>query len=200
MKIYTKRGDAGDTDLFGGERVKKNHLRVKTYGLIDSANTALGLAYSSADASEKIKEHLVRLMQLLFCAGAEVATAPKERAMALLEKRLANHINDDHVTELERAIDAMESTLTPLRNFILPCGTDTSARLHGARNAVRTAEIALIDLAELSPVRAELIRFFNRLSDYLFVLARVANQDRGVNDITWSGALDDKALKPIVTD
>lgn len=196
MKIYTKRGDTGETDLFGGERVLKNHIRVKAYGEIDAANTALGLAYSSSDASFRVKRELEQIMKLLFCAGAEVATSSKESAQALLEKRLQNRIRDRHIEGLEQAIDAMEENLTPLTNFILPCGTDTAARLHGARNMVRKAEIALMDLAEKTVVRGEIIKFFNRLSDYLFVLARVANFEAGVKDITWSGTLDESSEKP----
>src|SRR5262245_34841595 len=146
MKIYTKRGDSGETDLFGGERVLKNHTRVKAYGDIDCANTAVGLAYSAEKVSEDIKNALATIMKLLFCAGAEVATAPKNHAKDLLEKWLKNRINDRHVLMLEAKIDEMEQELSPLKSFILPCGTDLAARLHFARNMVRKAEISLLDL------------------------------------------------------
>lgn len=192
MKIYTKRGDGGQTDLFGGERVSKSHIRVKAYGDIDSANTAIGLAYSTPGLSEWLKKELVHIMKLLFCAGAEIATAPKESARALLEKHLKNRISESHVVLLEQAIDNAEIGLIPLKSFILPCGADASARLHFARNMVRGAEISLIALGEAGhEVRPEILHFFNRLSDLLFVFARVANAEAGIEDIAWSGHLKD---------
>lgn len=190
MKIYTKRGDTGETDLFGGERVKKNNTRVKAYGDIDCANTALGLAYSTPGAHETCREKLSSLMKLLFVAGAEVSTSSKESAHTLLEKHLPDRINESHIKSLEDGIDEMEAAMEPLKNFILPCGTDLSARLHFARNMARIAEISLIDLAEEGDtVRLDIIKFFNRLSDYLFVMARFANHEAQVPDITWSGKL-----------
>lgn len=185
MKIYTKRGDQGETDLFGGERVHKNHARVKAYGDIDVANTAIGLAVSVPKISVHIKTSLLDVMSLLFSAGAEIATAPKESAISLLAKRLQNEISEAHVNKLELAIDAMEDELKPLKSFILPTGSELSARLHFARTMVRKAEIALIDLQENSVVRPEIIRFFNRLSDYLFVMARFANKEAQIEDVPW---------------
>ena len=133
----------------------------------------------------------MHIMKLLFCAGAEIATASKESAKQILEKYLKNHINEEHILELERAIDNLEIKLTPLKSFILPCGTDMAARLHFARTMVRKAEIALIDLRESGEkVREEILQFFNRLSDYLFVLARFANYAVSVEDITWNGLLE----------
>jgi len=193
MKIYTKRGDAGVTDLFGGGRVSKSHVRVKAYGDIDCANSAIGLAYSSPGAGENIKKALISIMKLLFSAGAEVAMVPKESASTLLKKRLKNQINDGHVSRLEQEIDVMESKLKPLKSFILPCGSDVSARLHVARTMVRKAEVSLVELMdEGEHLRPEIIRFFNRLSDYLFVLSRLGNQEHRVEDILWSGDLPDE--------
>lgn len=190
MKIYTKRGDEGETDLFGGGRVKKNHVRVRAYGEIDCANTAIGLAYSAAGLSDDIKQDLVKIMKLLFCAGAEVATAPKQHAHDLLERRLKNHIEERHIEWLESSIDTRELSLAPLKSFILPCGSDGAARLHWARNVVRRAEVMLMDLTDSGEaLRPEIIKFFNRLSDYLFVMARVANLRAQVSDITWSGSM-----------
>jgi len=190
MKIYTKRGDHGETDLFGGERVLKTHIRVKAYGEIDAANSTLGLAYS-APSSNEIKAILLKLMKLMFCAGAEIATAPKESALQILERDLKNRITTQHVTWLERLIDDTEARLDPLKSFILPCGSDAAARLHMARNEVRKAEVALLELKSQALVRDEILIFFNRLSDLLFVLARLANQEAGAPDILWSGALED---------
>lgn len=190
MKIYTKRGDEGNTDLFGGQRVSKSHPRVQAYGEIDCANTAVGLAYSSPDVGADIKEDLKKIMELLFCAGAEIATAPKEKAHELLDRMLKNHIEEHHTAWLEQAIDRREASLTPLKSFILPCGGDGAARLHWARTLVRRSEIFLVELRESGEmVRPEILRFFNRLSDYLFVLARFANAQASVADIAWSGQL-----------
>jgi cob(I)alamin adenosyltransferase len=191
MKIYTKRGDAGQTDLFGGGRVSKNNCRVKAYGHIDAANTGLGLAYSTPQLSIWLKKHLEELMKLLFCAGAEVATAPKPQAEELLDKHLKNRINQQHITNLEKLIDEVEAKLSPLKSFILPCGSDAAARLHGARILVRQTEIALMDLLDNGEnLRPEILVFFNRLSDLLFVFARLANQEAGISDFTWSGQLE----------
>lgn len=190
MKIYTKRGDTGMTDLFGGGRVKKCHLRVKTYGEIDAANSVIGLAHSAPYLSDGCKEQLVRIMKLLFCAGAEIATAPKESAQAILERELKNRISEHHIVALEQGIDEMESHLTPLKSFILPAGSDACARLHYARTAVRRAEVALLELVESGEaVRPDIIKFFNRLSDFLFVMARLANAEACVNEIAWNGQI-----------
>lgn len=191
MKIYTKRGDSGMTDLFGGERVKKNHRRVMAFGDIDCANTAIGLAHSASDLSEELKSELVKIMKWLFAAGAEIATSPKEHAHVLLDRHLKNRLQDQHVVTLELAIDAMEERLSPLKSFILPCGSDGASRLHFARNMVRKAEISLIELQGLNEVvRPEIIKFFNRLSDFLFVMARLANAQAGINEVTWNGLFE----------
>lgn len=190
MKIYTKRGDQGQTDLFGGERVAKNNCRVIAYGHIDAANTGLGLAYSTPGLSPWLKEELIKLMKLLFCAGAEIATAPKAQAEKLLDKHLKNRINNNHIKDLENIIDSCEAKLTPLKSFILPCGSDGAARLHWARILVRQTEVALMNLvSEGELVRPEIIAFFNRLSDLLFVFARLANAQAGIEDVPWSGQL-----------
>lgn len=192
MKIYTKRGDHGETDLFGGERVLKTHIRVKAYGEIDAANSSIGVAYSAPKISDEVKVILCKIMKLMFCAGAEVATAPKESAQHILERELKNRINTQHIAWLESAIDSLEGRLNPLRSFVLPCGSDAAARLHLARNEVRKAEVALLELKNTKAhVRDEILIFFNRLSDLLFVLARFANQEAGEPDILWNGALEE---------
>lgn len=191
MKIYTKRGDFGETDLFGGGRVSKSAIRVKAFGEIDCANSALGMAYSAPHLSDSLKALIEKIMKLLFSAGAEIATAPKESAQHLLERDLKNRISQHHIAWLEDCIDRAEERLSPLKSFILPCGTDGAARLHFARTLVRKAEIALIELNEShSEVRSEILIFFNRLSDVLFVLARVANHEAQCQDILWNGALE----------
>lgn len=191
MKIYTKKGDMGETDLFGGSRVSKADMQVKTYGKIDTANAAIGCAYSASGQSENLKEILLQIMKLLFSAGAEVACAPRDKARSLLERDLKNRINEQHIEWLEQCIDKAETHLSPLKSFILPCGSDASARLHFARTIVREAEIALIEFRDnTTALREEIIKFFNRLSDLLFVLARLANYEHNAPDILWNGALE----------
>lgn len=190
MKIYTKRGDKGETDLFGGQRVKKNHVRVKAYADIDAANCAIGLAECAPDAAAEIKVELLVIMKQLFCAGSEIATASKKSAQEILEKRLSNRISHQHVHSMEEKIDNVEKRLKPLTTFILPGGSECSARLHLARVMVRRVEASLLDLMDCGEaVSEEILCYFNRLSDYLFVLARLNNQELGVVDIPWSGEL-----------
>lgn len=190
MKIYTKRGDKGDTDLFGGQRVKKNHARVKAYGDIDGANSAIAMAYSAPDMPPEIKAELLLIMAQLLCAGAEVATAPKKSAHEILERRLKNRISKPHIDAIEQAIDRVEERLSPLTTFILPAGSDASTRLQFARTMVRRVEVSLLDLMDdKEEVPDEILSYFNRLSDYLFVLARLANQGARVAEIPWSGQL-----------
>ena len=168
----------------------KNNPRVVAYGQIDAANTGIGLAYSTPGLSLELKEELIKLMKLLFCAGAEVATAPKAHAEELLNKHLKNRISNKHIEDLENTIDSCEARLSPLKSFILPCGSDSAARLHWARVLVRQAEIGLMDLvSEGQIVRPEIIAFFNRLSDLLFVFARLANYQAQVEDVPSSGQL-----------
>lgn len=190
MKIYTKRGDNGKTDLFGGERVFKDHIRVKAYGEIDSVNTALGFAYSHHDMPKDIKPILLTTMKLIFCAGSEVATSEKKTAGEILARYLKTSINKAHIQWLEKKIDEITFKLPELKNFILPCGSESSTRLHLARDAIRRAEISLVSLSHEENVREEIIIFFNRLSDLLFVLSRYANKLEKIKELEWSGQAD----------
>lgn len=165
MKIYTKNGDQGLTDLFGGERVSKSDPRVKAYGLVDAANAALGYAACHKKILRTHHQELLTIMSDLFDMGAELATAQKESAQKLLHKQLATNINEDRVLELEKLIDALELELPQLKNFVLPTGTKLSCRFHLARVAVRQAEAAVVDLLHSSTVRSEIIMYLNRLSD-----------------------------------
>jgi cob(I)alamin adenosyltransferase len=189
MKIYTKRGDSGQTDLFGGERVLKSHIRVKAYGAIDCANSAIGMAASISDLDPWLKDELIWIMKLLFCAGSEIATSNKSSAQALLKRSLANQIAQSHIDRIEQNIDAVELKLEPLKNFILPSGSDSSSKLQFARTLIRQAEISLIELSNEESVRSEIIRFFNRLSDYLFVLGRLANKQAKCQELLWNGQI-----------
>jgi cob(I)alamin adenosyltransferase len=181
MRIYTRTGDKGDTGLFGGGRVAKDHPRVEAYGDIDELNAILGMA-RSVEMMPRIDEVIVPVQRDLFSLGALLATPNPDKVRQQLEKA---RIDDARIEELERAIDACEAELEPLTAFILPGGTPKSAALHVARTVCRRAErrvIALQHDVELPPI---VVRYLNRLSDLLFVLARVANRRAGAPEVTW---------------
>lgn len=181
MRIYTRTGDAGDTGLFGGGRVSKAHPRVEAYGDIDELNAVLGLA-RSIEMMPRIDEVLVPVQRDLFSLGALLATPKPEKVREQLEKA---RLDERRIAELERAIDDGEHELEPLTAFILPGGTPKSAALHLARTVCRRAErrvIALRAEVDLPPV---VLQYLNRLSDLLFVLARVANRRAGAAEVTW---------------
>jgi cob(I)alamin adenosyltransferase len=181
MKIYTRTGDKGDTGLFGGGRVSKSHPRVEAYGDVDELNAVIGLA-RSIEMMPRIDEVLVPVQRDLFSLGALLATPDREKVQRQLEKA---RIDDARVAELERAIDDGESELEPLTAFILPGGTPKSAALHVARTVCRRAERKVIALGDDVDVPPVVIRYLNRLSDLLFVLARVANRRAGAPEVIW---------------
>lgn len=181
MRIYTKTGDAGDTGLFGGGRVGKDHPRVGAYGDVDELNATLGVVRATAPAAFAA-ELLEQIQRDLFAVGAELA-APEP---ARLAKTLAGHpIGEPDVSRLERAIDAHDTALPPLRAFILPGGTPKAAALHVARAVCRRAERSVVALSRDAPISPYLVQYLNRLSDLLFVLARAANAAAGVADVQW---------------
>lgn len=180
MKIYTKGGDGGETSLFGGQRVRKDHERVEAYGAVDEANAILGVAIAHVTDPE-IGELLTEVQAQLFELGALLATpagTASSRAVAAIEER--------HITELERLIDEAERELPPLKRFILPGGTATAAHLHHARTVVRRAERRTVGLVDGGAVDSSALRYLNRLSDFLFVFARLANRRAGETETTWS--------------
>jgi cob(I)alamin adenosyltransferase len=181
MKIYTRGGDTGDTSLFGGERVRKNSLRVAAYGDVDELNSVLGLA-RAALTYDDLKAKLQTIQSSLFDLGGELAT-PGARAKAKAGPR----VGDKDVLELEQWIDQLETELEPLRNFILPGGAPAAALLHLGRTVCRRAERGVLTLGEAEPVDSLLIRYLNRLSDFLFVLARAVNRRAGVDEPQWIG-------------
>lgn len=182
MRIYTRTGDTGETGLFGGGRVPKDHPRVAAYGDIDELNAVLGWA-RAVEMMPRIDEVLVPVQRDLFSLGALLATPDPEKMREQLAKA---RIDDDRIGELERAIDAGEAELEPLRAFILPGGTHKSAALHVARTVCRRAERSVIALSHRDVQVPELVlRYLNRLSDLLFVLARVANRRAGAAEVTW---------------
>ena len=178
MKIYTKTGDDGTTGLFGGARVKKTSPRVEAYGTVDELNAVLGVA-RAAHLGVFSDQTLARVQVDLFTLGAELACVPGK------EQKLAMPLLDATDAErLERAIDHGESLLAPLSSFILPGGSQQAAALHLGRTVCRRAERALLAIDD-APPRAGLVVYLNRLSDLLFVLARVANLETAVADVPW---------------
>lgn len=186
MKIYTKTGDAGETGLFGGGRVRKDHPRIAAYGTLDELNAVLGVARAEIARSADLESNIVTALDALlgtiqnrlFDLGAELA-APQSEAKG------AQRIQQNHVEVLEQAIDQYESGLPPLRQFILPGGTAVAAQLHVARCVCRRAEREIVSLAAEHPLRDLPVRYVNRLSDLLFVLARAANHEAGGADVPW---------------
>ncbi|HEX6535588.1 MAG TPA: cob(I)yrinic acid a,c-diamide adenosyltransferase [Gemmatimonadaceae bacterium] len=181
MRIYTRTGDKGETGLFGGGRVPKNHPRVEAYGDIDELNAAIGMA-RSVEMMPRIDEVLAPIQRDLFGLGALLATPQPDKVRQQLEKA---RIDDDRITQLERAIDDGEAELEPLTAFILPGGTPKAAALHVARTVCRRAERHVIALGHEIEIPPIVIRYLNRLSDLLFVLARVANRRAGAPEVTW---------------
>jgi cob(I)alamin adenosyltransferase len=178
MKIYTRTGDTGETSLFGGTRVGKDDPRVRAYGEVDEVNASLGLARASA-ADPEIDAELVRLQRDLFALGAQLA----DPGSTVGDRSAKARLGDEDVARLEQLIDRLEAGLPPLRNFILAGGTPCGAALHVARAVCRRAERAVVALdPAVDPV---LLRYINRLSDLLFVLARTANQRAGAAEAIW---------------
>jgi cob(I)alamin adenosyltransferase len=187
-KVYTRTGDAGETALVGGERVAKDSARIVAYGVIDELNSTLGLVRVHASArSEKacaaLAELLRRIQNELFDLGSELAT-PAEAEYDGMWKA-----SDAEVEALEQAIDAHQKTLEPLRSFILPGGGVIGATLHQARTICRRAEIEILRLSREAPVNAALLRYVNRLSDLLFVLARAIAKELGEPEFLWDRGL-----------
>lgn len=180
MKIYTKRGDGGETDLFGGGRVGKEHARVEAYGVVDELNAALGVC-AAETKSEDIRSAVLAIQACLFDLGSYLASSAPD---APAQSRSAGPGGED-VERLEARIDAFEAELEPLERFILPGGTKASAALQVARTVCRRAERRAVELHRTEPVSAAALRYLNRLSDLLFVMARVENRRAGVPETEW---------------
>ncbi len=181
MKIYTKTGDGGDTSLFGGGRVPKSHPRVRAYGDVDELNSALGIVRATEPRNEEDRL-LESIQRNLFAIGGHLATPDPEKVAAALAKADLSH---DQVEELEAAIDRATEELPPLTAFILPAGTPKAAAFHLARTICRRAERSIVQLSQETPVPGLFLEYLNRLSDALFVLARLANHRAGLDDTTW---------------
>jgi cob(I)alamin adenosyltransferase len=177
MKIYTRTGDDGTTGLFGGRRVGKDVLRIEAYGTVDELNALLGLARAAVQWPE-VDSPLARIQNQLFTLGADLAT-PLDATPSV------SRITETHVAGLEEAIDEAEQLLEPLRAFILPGGDEAAALLHVCRTVCRRAERAVVALARAEEINDCNVRYLNRLSDFLFVLARRANRLAGCGDVPW---------------
>ena len=186
MKLYTKRGDAGETDLFGGRRVRKDDLRVEAYGTVDELNAVVGLCVSGVDGATKgnIGGPLLTIQSRLFEIGADLAT-PEQAEEGERAPRMVPRIEQRHIDELEGWIDGLSDAVPAMTSFVLPGGTELSARLHVARTVCRRAERLCITLAAHEPVGDALGVYLNRLSDLLFAMARFANHAAGVADVPW---------------
>jgi len=177
-KIYTRTGDKGSTGLVDGSRRAKHSARIAAIGAVDEANSALGFAAVALE--HEARTDVVRLQNDLFDLGADLATPGEDFTPSDMTLRIV----PAQVAWLEARIDAAGEVLTPLTSFVLPGGSDGAARVHLARAGVRRAERAMTALAEHEPVNPAALAFVNRLSDYLFQLARLLN-DRGRSDVTW---------------
>ena len=179
MKIYTKTGDTGETGLFAGPRVRKDDPRIEAYGAVDELNAVLGLARCEA-LPTAIEKTLTAVQHELFAVGAELASPDPVKAGTAW-------IAESHVAALEQAIDALETQVPPLRQFILPAGNRAACTIHLARGVCRRAERRLVTLAHEpgTQISDVLIRYLNRLSDYLFVASRATNVLAGEAEIPW---------------
>lgn len=179
MKIYTKTGDKGTTSLFTGSRVPKHHIRIESYGTLDELNSWLGLLRDQ-DIATHYQEVLATIQDRLFIAGAILATEPKKE-----ERLKIQRIQTEDIHLLEREMDTMDKALPPMTHFVLPGGHTVVSYCHVARTVCRRAERIISYLHENDPLPDTLLAFINRLSDYLFVLARKLSMDLGAKEIKW---------------
>lgn len=178
-KVYTRTGDDGTTGLGGGQRVPKDSLRIETYGTVDELSSALGVALA-AGVEPRLSAVLLRLQNDLFNLGSDLCILEQDKTrmpVPVVEER--------HVAALEALMDELSAELPPLDNFILPGGTPGAAQLHVARTVCRRAERLAVALSRLEPVGPAVVRYLNRLSDALFVMARYENARKGAPDVLW---------------
>lgn len=177
MKIYTKKGDKGETSLIGGDRVKKYHVRIEAYGTIDELNSYLGILRSFT-ADELNGPVLSEIQDRLFTIGSLLASAPGS-------KMIVPDLHESDTLLLENAIDKMNDQLPELKSFILPAGSAEVAHCHVARCICRRAERLIVHLSEEQEMEAGIIKYVNRLSDYLFVLGRYTAKRQNVEEVSW---------------
>ena len=178
MKIYTKKGDEGNTQLLGGSMVKKNHIKLECYGTIDELNAFIGNIYDQK-ISESHKEILLKIQNQLFNLGSCIAFDGKKESIKL------PNVTEKNIEMLEKAIDKMDASLPILKNFILPSGLSTVSKCHIARTICRRAERNLVALGEEEKINPLHLKYLNRLSDYLFVLARMILMENDIPATEW---------------
>lgn len=178
MKIYTKKGDSGTTQLIGGTRVVKSSMRIEAYGTVDELNSYLGLIRDQSISDVQI-EQLLEIQDRLFTMGSLLATDPKGTKMELPQ------LKETDIENLENWIDLMEETLEPMKSFVLPGGHTTVSYCHIARCVCRRAERIVVDLSETEKIDILILTYLNRLSDYMFVLSRKLTLDLNANEIPW---------------
>jgi len=176
LKIYTKTGDAGDTGLQGGKRISKSSIRIRSYGNVDEVNSVLGLVLSHK-IDQDVEELLKKIQNELFVLGSDLSNPDMD------DKQ--NRISKNMIEELEKKIDEYEKELPPLSNFILPGGADSASLVHLARTVTRRAEINVVSLSKTEKINTDCLVYLNRLSDLLFVIARVLNKRSKTPDIIW---------------
>ncbi len=185
MKIYTRTGDEGMTALFGGTRVPKHHIRIQSYGTVDELNSWLGLLRDQ-DVQSRYKEVLMKVQKDLFTIGSILATDPEKAILKSGKERLnISKISSEDIAFLEKEMDHMEESLPQMTHFILPGGHPAVSYCHIARTVCRRAERMACILHENQPFDAEVLSYMNRLSDYLFVLARAFTYDLGAEEVKW---------------
>ena len=180
MKIYTRKGDKGETALIGGTRLSKSALRVEAYGEVDELSAVLGWIRAKL-TDETIRAELLQIQRDLFAVGAQLA----DPSGHVEEKAEKAGISEGRVRELEGIIDRYDTALSPLRAFILPGGSEGGALLHLARTVCRRAERRMVALSQDVPLSPVLITYINRLSDLLFTLAKAVNRETGIEEIPW---------------
>lgn len=176
MRIYTKTGDDGNTELQGNYRISKSHQRIISYGTIDEANSTIGIVLSN-QLDEDIREILTQIQNELFLVGSDLSNPDLNDTK--------NRVSLEMIEMLENHIDKYESELEPLRNFILPGGDQISAQIHHARTVIRRAETQVVLLSDKDEINSNCIKYLNRLSDLFFVIGRLINKRKGIEDTPW---------------
>lgn len=185
MKIYTRTGDDGTTGLIGGSRVRKNHVRLDAYGTVDELNSLIGVV-RSMQTDTQADSILEKIQNKLFIIGANLAS---DDSVTLIQKQMP--VGKTDIEVLEKEMDLMNEFLPELRNFILPGGCQATSFCHLARTVCRRAERHIVELSEKTAVDPNLIKYINRLSDYLFVLSRKVSMDQKTPEILWSPEIDE---------
>lgn len=184
MKIYTKTGDKGTTSLYGGKKVSKSDIKIDSYGTVDELNSIIGIIRSYSIPEIYIQQ-LVQIQKDLFNLGAELATPVEKLTLANGKSRLLVTIAENDIAQLEKWIDEIEENLDPLTHFILPGGSLAASQAHFARTVCRRAERITVALAEVENISEYLQKYLNRLSDYLFTLARILAKEEKVEEVKW---------------